>query len=103
MAKYYELTAQQKAALEPLFSSEKSLERKIEKLNRRKIVELDMDYERTQIINNQISSLKTRVLAIKKQINDIYNAKETFDKKYDECEEMITDLESMKKQWGFTR
>lgn len=94
------LTQKQIEAAEPLVRAIEKYDRQIaaEKVCKNIMGE---PFEKAKLRRDRIAKLETRKRSVMDDLEMILNARNAYDKKFGEAEEIITDLERIKEQWGF--
>lgn len=95
------LTPQQIEMAEPLERSIGSYDRKINENQNLLATNPAMEYEKEKRVRDKIAGLKTKRDELQKQLNDILDARNIFNEKFQECANAVKELEQMKKKYGF--
>lgn len=95
------LTPQQIEMAEPIQRSIASYDRKINENQRLLALDPAMEYKKDKRVRNKIAGLQNNREELQKQLNDILDARNVFNRKFQECANAIKELEQMKKTYGF--
>ena len=95
------LTPQQIEMAEPIQRSIASYDRKINENQRLLALDPAMEYKKDKRVRNKIAGLQNNREELQKQLNDILDARNVFNRKFQECANAIKELEQMKKKYGF--
>ena len=95
------LTPQQIEMAGPIERSIASYDRKISENQWLLALDPVMEYEKEKRVRDKIAGFQTKKAELLKQLNDILDARNIFNEKFQECANTIKELEQMKKKYGF--
>lgn len=96
----HKFTKKQIDAAEPLI-------RTIEKYDRQIAAEkvcsdvISEPYEKAKLRRDRIANIETKKKAVMRHLESILNARNEYDKKFNEASAMVDELERIKNTWGF--